>query len=224
MSLEENKRVDLVTHLRRKNFKVTGKPQSDDSRVISIPAFGLCSYAAAYCGTEDLIPEVAEALVELQGVDFVVFRDEGGVVLRSSQGTARIECKNRDAFRYLATSGDPLDLRASVQSLTTEGKMDDRGFASSADWFEKTNSHRYPNAVVNIYSSLCSPRVQNTADVLVSMKDGYYYGWSPFGKFVRLAATHGNALAGSSNAFLMSTHRNLPECVRADDAKQWLKG
>jgi len=35
-------------------------------------------------------------------------------------------------------------------------------------------------------------------------------------------ATHGNALASSSNAFLMSTHRELPECVRADDAKPLL--
>ena len=37
-----------------------------------------------------------------------------------------------------------------------------------------------------------------------------------------LQPLHGNALASSSNAFLMSTHRELPECVRADDAKPLL--
>ncbi|HEY5444767.1 MAG TPA: hypothetical protein VIJ87_09935, partial [Pyrinomonadaceae bacterium] len=78
------------------------------------------------------------------------------------------------------------------------------------------------NAVVNVYDSLMTQRVQHTADILISLRDGHYYGWSPFGKFVRLAATHGNALASSSNAFLMSTHRELPECVRADDAKPLL--
>ena len=46
----------------------------------------------------------------------------------------------------------------------------------------------------------------HTADVLLSIKYGFYYGWSPFGRFVRLYATHGNAMQASSNAFLMSTH------------------
>jgi hypothetical protein len=55
------------------------------------------------------------------------------------------------------------------------------------------------------------------------MNDGYYYGWSPFGRFVRLRATHGNALQASSNAFLMSTHREFPAFVRADDAKTLLR-
>jgi hypothetical protein len=41
---------------------------------------------------------------------------------------------------------------------------------------------------------------------------------------VRLAATHGNALQASSNAFLMSTHRQFAPFVRADDAKALLRG
>jgi hypothetical protein len=77
--------------------------------------------------------------------------------------------------------------------------------------------------VPNIYKSLFTPRVQHTADILVSLKDGYYFGWTPFGRFVNLAATHGNALQSSSNAFLMSTHRQFPEYVRADDAKVLLR-
>ena len=81
------------------------------------------------------------------------------------------------------------------------------GFATDAEWFERTAGHRYPNALANIYKSLFTPRVKHTADVLLSLNDGYYYGWSPFGRFVRLAATHGNALQASSNAFLMSTHQ-----------------
>jgi hypothetical protein len=97
------------------------------------------------------------------------------------------------------------------------------GFATDKDWFEQTAGHRYPDALANIYKSLFTPRVKHTADILVSLKDGYYYGWSPFGRIVRLAATHGNALQSSSYAFLMSTHRDLPAFVRADDAKALLR-
>jgi hypothetical protein len=65
--------------------------------------------------------------------------------------------------------------------------------------------------------------VKHTADILLSLQDGYYYGWSPFGRFVRLAATHGNALQSSSNAFLMSTHQQLPAYIRADNARVYLR-
>jgi hypothetical protein len=212
MNLEENKKVDLVRHLRRKNFQVTGNLKNV-RRGIALPAFGLCSYAAAYCANDELIPEAAEASIEMNGVDFVVYRNDDQVVLRSNRGDAFIERDSNDGYRYLAKSGDPLELGTT-----------DSGFVSASDWFNRTNAHRYPNAVVNVYSSLFSPRVQHTADILISLSDGHYYGWSPFGKIVRLAATHGNALASSSNAFLMSTHRELPECVAADDAKPWLLG
>jgi len=47
---------------------------------------------------------------------------------------------------------------------------------------------------------------------------------APFGRFVRLHATHGNALQASSIAFLMGTHRQFPPFVRADDAKALLRG
>ena len=223
MNLEENSRIDLVTHLRRKNFKVSSQLKNN-GRAVSIPAFGLCSYAAAYCGDEALIPETAEAVIEIRGVDFVVYRDGEGVTLRSSKGNARIERSDNDQYRYVPTSGDPLDLKAATDSLRAEGRMDEGGFAAADDWFIKTQRHRYPHAVVNIYKSLFSPRVQHTADILVSLEDGYYYGWSPFEKFVRLLATHGNALASSSNAFMMSTHRELPEVVLADNARGWLRG
>jgi hypothetical protein len=44
-----------------------------------------------------------------------------------------------------------------------------------------------------------------------------------FSRFVRLCATHGNALRASSTAFLMSTHREFPAHVRASDAQPFLR-
>jgi hypothetical protein len=202
MNLEENRRVDLKSTLGQRGFQVV------------IPAFGLCSYAAAYCRDQQAIPEIARTTAEITGVDFAVYKDGDQVVIESDRGQARIEYRRGDAsYQYLTVSGDPLEL----------GRLHS-GFATDKEWLEKTAGHRYPDAVANIYKSLFTSRVEHTADILISLKDGYYYGWSPFGRFVRLAATHGNALQSSSNAFLMSTHRELPSYVRADDAKALLRG
>jgi len=201
MNLEENRRVDLASTLQRRGFRVV------------IPAFGLCSYAAIYCQDDQRIPEIATASVEVTGIDFAVYKEGADVVVENTRGRARIEHDAViDSYRYSIVSGDPLEL-GSFPS----------GFATDAEWFERTAGHRYPNAVANIYKSLFSQRVKHTADILLSLHDGYYYGWSPFGRFVRLAATHGNALQASSNAFLMSTHQQLPAYIQADNAKAYLR-
>jgi hypothetical protein len=202
MNLEENRRANLASTLQRCGFRVV------------IPAFGLCSYAAIYCHDSDLIPEIARASAEVTGIDFAVYKDAVDVVIESERGRARIEHQPaNESYRYVKESGDPLELDSY-----------DEAFATESVWFERTAGHRYPNAVANVYKSLFTPRVKHTADVLISLKDGYYCGWTPFGRFVRLAATHGNALQASSNAFLMSTHRQFPSFVRADDAKALLRG
>ena len=201
MNLEENRRVDLASTLQRRGFQVV------------IPAFGLCSYAAIYCQDQNVIPAVATASVEVPGIDFAAYKDGDGAIVESARGRARIEYEPAvDSYRYLIGSGDPLELGSFPG-----------GFATDAEWFKRTAGHRYPNALANIYKSLFTSRVKHTADVLLSLHDGYYYGWSPFGRFVRLAATHGNALRGSSNAFLMSTHQKLPEFIRADEARPYLR-
>jgi hypothetical protein len=252
MNLQENRRADVATHLRRQGFKLQSQLTVINNHSISIPAFGLCSYAAAYCGDEAIVPEVADALSEVPGIDFSVYRDGQAVVMKGSRGDARIELRTESSagqprlggdttsgrqgflagepapadsvsYRYLNTTGDPLGLMPIVNTLRANGKLDQEGFASDASWFDQTQTHLYPDALRNIYTSLHTNRVKHTADVLVSLRDGYYYGWSPFGHLIRLAATHGNALRSSSNAFLMSTHRQLPSCVRADDAGALLK-
>ena len=222
MNLEENRRVDLSTDLQKQQFRVVGQFTRNKQRELSVPAFGLCSYAAAYCGDESMVPEAARAIIEIRGVDFVVYKDGDEVALESSRGRAHIQRRAGD-YAYENTNGDPLELESTIKVLRDDGKLDHQGFATDSVWFEHTKGHRYPDPLRNIYASLFTPRVKQTADILISLHDGYYYGWSPFGRFVRLAATHGNALQSSSNAFLMSTQRKLPAYVRADDAKALLK-
>jgi len=148
-------------------------------------------------------------------------------VVKGARGAARItraENGRGALYNYEELSGDPLALAPVRRSLIEAGELDAAGFASDAAWFERTSDHTYPDAPANLFKSLHRERVRHTADVLVSLSDGYYYGMSFFSRFVSLLATHGNALRSSTHAFLMSTHRRFPAHVRADDAQPHLRG
>jgi Type I phosphodiesterase / nucleotide pyrophosphatase len=228
MNLRENRRVHLKTYLRRRGFSIEGSFPGKPRQALAVPAFGLCGYAAIYCAEEDAVAEVANALVELEGVDFSIYKDgKTGVIVVGASGVACVEQRQSNgqtSYRYTTTEGDPLQLESVRQLLKQRGKLDHEGFGLDDDWFTLTANHIYPDPLANLFTSIHRARVRHTADVLVSLRDDYYYGWSPFARFVRLAATHGNALRPSSTAFLMSTHRQLPPYVRADKAQPLLKG
>ncbi len=230
MNLVENRRVNLLTHLGRNGYEVvTNMRRPRGRRRVSAPGFGLCGYAALYCGEETGRDELAETLRGLEGVDFSVYREEGdgAAVVKGASGSARVERRERGGetfYRYEQLDGDPLGLAETALSLSAEGRLDADGFARDADWLSRTWGHTYPDAPANVYASVFSPRVLHTADVLVSLRDGYYYGATSFSRMVRLLATHGNALRSSSHAFLMSTHRAFPTHVRSTEARPVLRG
>ncbi|HEX5708452.1 MAG TPA: alkaline phosphatase family protein, partial [Pyrinomonadaceae bacterium] len=183
MNLEENRRVHLQTHMRRYGFEVTNDFRGRAGRArVSAPAFGLCSYAAVYCAEETSAAEASHALATLEGVDFSVRRGDGGrgVVVEGANGTALIDRREgadgRMLFRYELVKGDPLALAADAREMEEAGLTDAEGFATDAEWLARTATHDYPDAVSNLYESLHAPRVRQTADVLVSLLDGYYYG------------------------------------------------
>ncbi|MDT7809007.1 MAG: hypothetical protein QOJ70_2820 [Acidobacteriota bacterium] len=231
MNLEENRRVGLQTHLGRNGYEVVSHMRRPRGRRrVSAPAFGLCGYAALYCGEETDRAEVADALRSLEGVDFSVYREEGegtAAVVAGAGGRARILRRTEGGetfYRYEQLEGDPLGLARVARDLGAEGLDDAEGFARDSDWLARTWGHTYPDALANLHGSVYAPRVRHTADVLVSLRDGYYYGANAFSHMVRLLATHGNALRSSSTAFLMSTHRDFPTHVRSTDARPVLRG
>jgi hypothetical protein len=226
MNLEENRRVSLVTHLRRCNFVIRSQLGVGGRRDVSVPTFGLCSYAAIYCADSSLVPEVAAAVTELAGVDFAVYRENTEVIVEGAGGLARIEQRRQGGqifYRYHVLREDPLALSGILGDLHQDGLVDEDGFAEDSVWLKRTQTHSYPDVLANLYNSLARGRVKNTADILVSLRDGFYYGWSAFSRVVRLLATHGNALKSSSYAFMMSSHRDLPASIRADEASQLLR-
>jgi hypothetical protein len=229
MNLEENKRVNLQTHLRKNGYTVSNRLRGRMRRSVSVPAFGLCSYAALYSVDEEATAEVGDALVDLEGVDFSIHRDHNdAVMVKGARGGARIHRRVSDetgtSYRYEQITGDPLELAPAINQLREDCLLDQTGYAPDTAWYERTASHIYPDALANLYKALYAPRVGHTADVLVSLRDGYFYGDTIFSRLARLAATHGNALRASSTAFMMSTHRTLPTYVRADEAQPLLKG
>lgn len=251
MNLQENRRAPLQTHLRRAGFQLTnklartGERQSADGdgqikNGVAIPAFGLCGYAALYCGDEDQTRNVADALVDLEGVDFCIHCDgDAAVMLKGTRGTARIHlAKNEHSigadadgsrrcarYRYEQLAGDPLSLAPIKEKLCAAGSIDKNGYACADEWSRETAEHVYPDALANLFGAVQTARVLHTADVLVSFEDGYYFGAYTFSRFApRLLATHGNALRASASAFLMSTHRQFPKSVRAADAYTVFRG
>jgi hypothetical protein len=231
MNLEENRRLHLQTHLRRNGYEIVSNMRRPHGRRrVSAPAFGLCGYAALYCGDETDRGELADALAQLEGVDFSVHRDQSdseAAVVTGARGRARIRRSTRNGatlYRYEQQGGDPLCLADVVRELGEEGQLNDEGFAADAAWLAHTSRHDYPDALANLYESVYAPRVRHTADVLVSLRDGFYYGANVFSHMIRLLATHGNALRSSSTAFLMSTHRAFPHHVRSTEARPFLRG
>lgn len=228
MNLEENQRVNLQTHLRKNGFLVSDQLRSGDRRSVCVPAFGLCSYAALYCVDDEASSSVADSVVDLEGVDFSIHREgDSAILVKGRRGVARVhrrENENGGTYRYEQITGDPLELAPLINQIREEELLDGDEYATDTTWYKRTFSHTYPDALANLFQSIHEPRVGHTADVLLSLRDGYYYGDSFFSRLARLAATHGNALRASSTAFMMSTHRTLPEYIRADEAQPLLKG
>ncbi len=224
MNLIENRRVSLRTHLRSCGYEFSHNLRGASASRIAVPAFGLCGYAAIYSLNDEVAEKVADNLTELEGVDFSICRKEDSVVVKSAQGEARILRKVRDEetfYRYQRIAGDPLKLQPTVKRM--KEWFDAEDYAPEDVWYEQTGDHSYPDVLANLYGALFDSRVRHTANLLVSFKDGYYYGAKAFSYLApRLRATHGNALSPSSNAFLMSTHRTFPATVRAKEANSIL--
>jgi hypothetical protein len=226
MTIGRVERVHLQTHLKCCGYILADQLSHGNGRAVSLPTFGLIGYAALYCN-EDLVEKLADDIIGLEGVDFAISKTgSNSLRVTGGKGVAIITRKSgeSDSYKYEQISGDPLMLSGASQRLSQRNAFDQEGFAPDNLWFEQVATHIYPDALSNLFDSLYSPRVGHNADVLVSIKDGYYYGSSFFSQLVTLEATHGNAMQSSTNAFIMSTHRALPAAVRGSNAWKYLAG
>ena len=151
---------------------------------------------------------LAAVLATLEGIDFATYERNGIVHVVSRRGEATIE-KRGDEYRYAVMKGDPLDLL----SLTHQ----QNGFIKDEDWFALTRASTRPDVVRRVFEG-ATQGVLNRANVIVNLEDGYYTGSSLLDIFTVLQATHGNIGQEQSYGFVMSTTRELPPYIRAEDS------
>lgn len=212
-----SRRSNLDSALEAYGYTIDTSRRGPDSVVM--PGFGLVTFGALYAEPSRK-SAIAKVLAPVPGVDFVCYRQDGKVLLHSARGSAVIESSGR-GLRY-TSQGDPLALDPTLARMRTEGKADAAGWAASAAWFETTARHHYPDAVFRLHQAF-NDLVENDADILVSLQDGYFYGSRFFENFVTLHRTHGNLTDSNSYAFFMSTARRLPPYIRSADMYPHLK-
>jgi len=200
-------RIALEDALRAAGYRVQERLR--DARSVVIPGYGLIGAVALYLHPEN-VEDVCRIAQEVPGVDFCVFRERGGeppvVIIQGRHGRARLRFDPmREAFRYEVAWGDPLRLLPVWEALRREGKAYPDGFIPQAVLLEATAEHAYPDAARRLYEAMGGRQVENPADLLLSLQDGYYFGSRRFDWFVRLRSTHGSLTARSSIGFLMST-------------------
>lgn len=214
-TLVPSRRVPLEAFLQAQGYRLADRLGPE--KAVVIPRYGLIGAVALYARRED-VPELARRLVHLEGVDLAVYRDGSGVLVEGRRGRARIHFdRERDAYRYEALEGDPLRLLPLVQRLTREGKIEADGFIRQNELFIATANGPYPDALRRLVRAFDGP-VENPADLLLSLDDGYFFGSSTFDRIVRLQGTHGSLTARSSTGFIMTTTTPLPDVVSIDEA------
>jgi len=197
------RRVGLKEPLRNAGFKLGNKLKDDQSVVL--PQFGLVGSAVLFTKDQNE-GRLAGVLSTLDGVDFVTYEQNGTVNVVNRGGQATIE-KSGNQYRYSAITGDPLELL----SITHRN-----GFIRDEDWFALTRAGARPDVVRRIFEA-ATQGVQNRANVIVNLEDGFYTGSFLLDTVTFLQATHGNIGQAQSYGFVMSTRSELPPYIRAGD-------
>jgi hypothetical protein len=214
-----SQRVSLEAALEAAGYRLGSRLEGP--RSVVIPAFGLVSFAALYAHEADR-PGIAQVLADQTGVDFAAYQEGDTIYVQAADGVAELTWRpGGQSFRYEARGADPLRLQPAIDALRQNGKVDADDYITRQDWFEATAQTEYPDAPYRIWKGLNS-QVGFPADLLVSFKAGYFYGSSTFDRFVKIQATHGSLRPDSSEAFLMSTHRDYPAATRGEDIIHYL--
>jgi len=238
-SLVESRPVPLNQFLESKGWRLNDR--FDWPNDVVVPAYGLVGFLAIYCD-RSATAKLAADLAQMEGADLVMHPDTeidpaspGADVFRNSvlvegpHGRARMAWQpDASAFLYFYDEfvGDPLELQSIVPMPAIEEWVDVQTGRMSgvtvmpwrrdAEFFAATAGHRYPDVGYRLWQ-WATNHVENRADILVSLKPGYYYGSGAFQRFVTLYSTHGALDAAQSLGFAMSTDAPRAGPIRGKD-------
>jgi len=178
-------------------------PRLADDRDVVYPAFGLVHCA----GFNTRQPgRLAQDLSGLSCTELATHK-EGDKVVILAKGKRGYVWPTANGFVYLNVNGDPLDL-----DLAEGGELE----LTEDEWLNKSLTHRYPCAPQRLWRAH-TDLVRNTPDVILAMKDGFYFGSRLLSAFAHVESTHGGLNRCNSLAFAMSTGRPLPPTLRSRD-------
>lgn len=206
--------VPIRDALKKSGLRITD--QLKKSGDVVAPHFGLINFASVFCYSDVERRRAVAAILPLEGVEAIAWREGEAVDVVNRHGRARIHRIGGDGeprFRYEAIEGDPLGVLAAMQEMQQRGEIDADGYAGEEAWFVATRDLPMPAPVQRVYRSLHS-NVINAADLVISLGDGYYTGDRSFEKFVQLHGTHGGLSRESTVSFLMSSAFEAPDYIR----------
>lgn len=198
----------------------------DDAKDVVYPAFGLVHCA----GFNTRQPsQLAQDLSSLSCTELVTFKDGDKVVILAKgrkgfiwPSSFRHSCESRNPpldpsfrwdddeckFTYLNVTGDPLDL-----DLADGDELE----MGADGWLNKSLEHRYPCAPERLWRAH-TDLVQNAPDVILAIKDGYFFGSKLLAKFAHVESTHGGLNRSNSLAFMLDNRHEMPTIVRSRNA------
>lgn len=214
-NFKPNQRVDLAGELKKKGF-------NDASRLTLPNDFvllrnGFVSIAAIYTMPE-AASTLADALSSVEGVDFSTYISGNSIMVHGAEGIAKID-KYQSLYRYIPVSGDPLQLKPTIESLARHKDVTSSGFIDSEIFWQNTQNHIYPDPLDRIWQAHHT-LVQYPATLIISFKDGYAFGPAIFDNSIIAGrkSTHGALLYNHSCGFFMTDFKavnpyNRPEKV-----------
>jgi hypothetical protein len=192
-----SRNIDVAAVLREAGLRPTDRLSRPDDVVLELS--GLVTYAAAHTQQPR---RVADALLARSEIEFVMYKHDDAVLVRSTAGSGQVYCDGGQVG-YRPLDGDPLGYAPVLAQMRASGAMDDRGLASDDSWLSVTADHEYPDAPRRIWDAL--HRVATDPPrVMFTLQDGSCAGLPSFERFIGMASTHGGLNQANTATFVMS--------------------
>lgn len=219
----KNTWIDVRRAIRRAGFRFR-QTQKKPEDVVMIP-YGLLSSFVIY-GHPEKSKELAQAVVQVSGIDLCVTNGEASWVVYNVRGRARIDRRYRNGhyeWRYLAQDADPLSYLSVIKRLQRLAPSAKANWFTDALWLQESRHHHHPDALYRI--SRAFSLVKNPASVVCSVAPGHMFG-ALTTEYVarmtigRLRWTHGALDRQSSLGFVLHDLPNGPsgDVVRFNQA------
>jgi len=209
-NLTPGERIDLEPTLREAGFTPARRLKKPHDVVIEND--GMVNYIGLHTNEP---AGVATALIAREEIQLAMHLEGEGVIVRDAKGSAVIDHR-AGRLRYRPVEHDVLGYEEVVSRLRSEGKADAEDFIAADDWFDATLDHEFPDGPPRIWQAFHG-LVENTPDVMLTVRDGWCTGLGFLELFITMQSTHGGIDQTHSATFVMTTTGRADCAMRSDD-------